>query len=888
MSAGIAFSRAVALAVGVAVLIALGVRAGMDAALFEGETWRLLAPRALFLLAAIPLVALLGHNSKASLSRTGFIASAAMRSLLLAVLCVALARPSHTEDTTRVAVVALVDVSSSISDEALHRAETWVQALRARGEIDSVEVATFARSSERVEAGAAFVRIANEVPATDIASALGFGETLFPPEHVRRIWLLSDGVETYGSAESAATALSSRGVRLFTTTLSGERAREIAITQLSFPEELRAGQPFEVRVALTSTTETRARVRLYQDGRLVGLDAVRDVALREGQNEIAFRTVVAERGTVELRAELETAVEGVEADRFRENDVFSRSATVIGRPRVLVLSPEPARMEGFARVLAAAEIDPDIRTPRGLPENLTYYDMIVLANTPVDQVAADSEARLDRYVREGGTLLVSGGEHALGPGGWQGTRLARILPVSLEGERRRDTPSLALALVIDRSGSMAGEKMELAKEAARATAEVLSPDDALLVIGFDSVAERFVPLQSAGNRAAIQRDIGRLSPRGGTAIFPALDAAYQDLSTSRAASRHVILLTDGQTGESGLAELVSAMRGEGITVTTVGVGADVNRSLLSELADLGGGRSYITTDPSSVPRIFLSEATTMTQNSMVEEYVHAERVSDAAYLRGIEWAGAPLLRGYVATRMLARPSELLLRTDLGDPLLASRAVDRGTTLVWTSDLEGRYAADFLRWQGSPRLFGQLVRAHREEDEASFLPLEASVEDDALVLTADAFDANDDFLHNVSIHARIDGPLHSDAQTTTEIDLLPTAPGRYSARMPLTLFGAYAVQAVHAVDGIPYGSSRANPVFPYPREFVSLVPNAAAMSALAQAGNGHVIEDEASLAALLHLEADEHVETRRELTPWVLFMGLLVLALDVLVRRFARA
>ncbi len=885
--------RAIAFAAGISVLIALGVRAGIDAAVFggqswSGETWRLLAPRALFLLAGIPFVFLLGLDSKASLSRTGFVVTAAMRSLLLAMLCVALARPSHTEDTTRVAVVALVDVSASVSDDALARAETWVAALRARGDVASVEVATFARTSERAARGTALARIDHGVPATDIASALGFGETLFPPEHVRRIWLLSDGIETHGSAETAANALASRDVRLFTTTLTGERAREIAITQLSFPEELRAGQPFEVRVALTSTTETRTRVRLYQDGRLVGLDAVREVALHEGQNEVAFRTVVPERGTVELRAELETAIEGMAADRFRENDAFSRSATVIGRPRVLVLSPEPSRMEGFARVLAAAEIDPDIRAPRGLPENTSYYDMVVLANTPVDQVPADAETRLERYVREGGTLLVSGGAHALGPGGWQGTRLSRILPVSLEGERRRDTPSLALALVIDRSGSMAGEKMELAKEAARATAEVLSPDDALLVIGFDSVAERFVPLQSAGNRAAIQRDIGRLSPRGGTAIFPALDAAYQDLSASHAASRHVILLTDGQTGESGLAELTSAMRAEGITVTTVGVGTDVNRALLSELADLGGGRSYFTTDPSSVPRIFLSEATTMTQNSMVEEYVHAERVSEVAYLRSIEWSAAPLLRGYVATRMLPRPSELLLRTDLGDPLLASRAVDRGTTLVWTSDLEGRYAADFLRWQGSPRLFGSLVRAHREEDEASFLPLDASVEDDALVLTADAFDANDNFLHDVSIHARIDGPLHSDAQTTTELELLPTAPGRYSARMPLTLFGAYAVQAVHALGGVPYGSSRANPVFPYPREFASLVPNEAAMSALAQTGRGAVIVDEAGLSSLTHLDAEEHVETHRELTPWVLLLGLVLLAFDVLVRRFARA
>jgi hypothetical protein len=224
---------------------------------------------------------------------------------------------------------------------------------------------------------------------------------------------------------------------------------------------------------------------------------------------------------------------------------------------------------------------------------------------------------------------------------------------------------------------------------------------------------------------------------------------------------------------------------------------------------------------------------------------------------------------------------------LRDPLLASRAVDRGTTLVWTSDLEGRYAADFLRWQGSPRLFGQLVRAHREEDEASFLPLEATMEGDDLVLTADALDANDNFLRDVSIHARVDGPLHAPTQTTTELDLLPVAPGRYRARMPLTHFGAYAVQATHALAGVTYGTSRANPVFPYPREFASVGPDHAAMRALAEAGNGAVIEA-SELAMLTEIEASEHVERHREWTPWVLALGLVLLVFDVLVRRFTRA
>ena len=178
----------------------------------------------------------------------------------------------------------------------------------------------------------------------------------------------------------------------------------------------------------------------------------------------------------------------------------------------------------------------------------------------------------------------------------------------MDSERRRDEHSLALALVIDCSGSMSGQKMELAKDAAKASAELIGPDDALAVIGFSSEPERMVRMQSAqATVSRIEQSIARLSAQGGTAIFPALDAAFQDLLSTTARVKHVILLTDGQTQEAGIAELVQAMRAENITVSTVGLGADVNRSLLQQAANLGGGRAYFTNDPANVPRIFVRE-----------------------------------------------------------------------------------------------------------------------------------------------------------------------------------------------------------------------------------------------------------------------------------------
>ena len=93
---------------------------------------------------------------------------------------------------------------------------------------------------------------------------------------------------------------------------------------------------------------------------------------------------------------------------------------------------------------------------------------------------------------------------------------------------------------------MNGLPLEMAKQAAKATADTLAADDLLEVIAFDSQPTRIVRMTPAKHRARIQNDIARIQPGGGTDIEPALDLAYRDLVVTRARKKHVILLTDGQ------------------------------------------------------------------------------------------------------------------------------------------------------------------------------------------------------------------------------------------------------------------------------------------------------------------------------------------------------
>jgi uncharacterized membrane protein/uncharacterized protein YegL len=571
------------------------------------------------------------------------------------------------------------------------------------------------------------------------------------------------------------------------------------VDSLTAPDEIRPHAPFDLQVHLLSDRAGQARLRLERDGKPNTPDAERTVALGAGGTTVAWTTSVDEPGTSLFRVRIIAAAH----DAHLENDTGVLAVATEHDPRVLFVEGGPVGTDTpFARALEAERIAVDVRAPDEMPAGaeLARYDLVAISDVSRAELGDKRMQALDAFVRAGGGLLMAGGAQSFGAGGYGASRLEAILPVRLDLPEKQDEATLALALVIDKSGSMGGPKMELTKEAARATAEMMPPSDLIAVVVFDSQAAPVVRLQRAANRARILTDISRIQASGGTNILAGLREAVDELLTARARKKHVILLSDGQSGYDGISDLLETAAAAPITVSAVGVGEGADQTLLQMIATRGGGRFYHTRDPASIPRIFSKETSQIGRASLVEAPTRARARKHAELLSGVALETAPALRGYALTR--PRPqADLIVATDSGDPLLARWQIGLGLVAAWTSDVKSRWSADWLRWPNFGKFWAQVARTTMRRHAASHFPLKATLDGATVSVALDAIGADDRFMGGLDgvveiVTAQTAGgtaappgsssppsasaSAASAAPSARKVALTETAPGRYEA------------------------------------------------------------------------------------------------------------
>ncbi len=870
----------------------------------KGVTYQLLDPKILGLVMIAPWFVAVIPKSLADLPWPQRFLSVILRIAFVALIALGLSKLVKTTTTEKTCTVYLIDVSNSVPDEALADAQAVVDdAIATKPEDAVVRVVTFAKRPRVVDPSADGKLLiarhgdtnqagnpSDEGAGSNLQSGLQLAYGLYPPSYLKRAVIMSDGVQTDGDVLAEASRAREFGIRLFTVPYTRPAPAEVALQSLKLPDQVKLGETFEAKAQIYASRATTARARLAQGESPNGLDPLKRLELKAGPNEVVFKSVVRLAGAVTYTLELDQIGE----DHFVENNSVATTIAVPGPPSVLYIEGTPEHAGPLSQALRAQQFDVDMRPPVGFPgslKELERFDFVIVSDVEKAALELSAQDLIERYVRDlGGGFLFAGGEQGYGLGGWYRSTIERILPVRMDNEKKKEMPSVALALVIDRSGSMAGTAMEMAKAAAKATVETLSPDDLIEVIAFDSTPQRFVKLQPARNRTRINADISRIQPNGGTEIFGALDAAFQDMTVAQARRKHVILLTDGRAPPGGIKELVSSMVAEQMTVTSVGLGNDLDEGLLRTIAETGGGRFHAVSDANNLPKVFTKETELITRAAAVEEFFEVKQTGEAQFLKGVNVGGAGYLHGYVSTQLKPAPAEeLLVSGDTGEPILARWRVGLGWSLAWTSDVKTRWAVEWVKWPGWAPFWGQLVREHMRQKSTRELDMKAEMVGGSLKASIDAFSPDERFENNLTSVLTIIGPTTKAEKPDPperKVPMRQVAPGRYEVDVPMEKYGSFMLKAEHQKE-LADGSRKVVAVSyghvsnPYPREYASFEPDRATMERVALAGGGVMNPPDAKT---VFDPNGEKITAYDDLWSKFIFLAIAVFVLDLFVRR----
>ena len=857
-----------------------------------------------FLLLIVPMAVVLGIGFAKSLSdfpRSQRIVSLVTRSLLALMMVLALAGLTWRHQTDEQFVLFVIDQSQSVGENARTAADDFLKLAAeskgshrvaylpfaaAPGEISDqipLEVGGGALSGAKKsgvtgdslpadnDPDSLPLAASEESPATNLAAAIEAAAGSIPQGYVPQIVILTDGNQTQGNAAAAAARCS---IPISTIPLPARSEPEVQVSEIRVPPEVLEGEPFFVDVTVTSNHDDAGLLEVFRGDHKV-ISERRD--LKAGENRFRFQqTVEGDR-----MAAFKVRVSGLKQDTLLDNNADAGLVYMAGKPRVLIIESDPNLIRDLAYALEDEGIQADVRPPQGMPdslEGLQNYELVMLSNVPATALTQQQMEIARTWVQDlGGGFIMLGGEQSFGLGGYYKTTLEEILPVRSDFEKEKEKPSLAIIMVIDRSGSMDGDKLEMAKTAARSAVELLGNRDQIAVLAFDDQTQILSEMQSASNKGKISDEISQLTSGGGTSMYPAMEMSFKMLNSTSAKLKHVIMLTDGisNTGDfEGLAQQMAAAK---ITLSTVAIGGEgaTDPVILESIARIGRGRYYLAEDPSQVPQIFAKETMTASKSAIDEQPFVPQVIRATHALAELDMESAPFLLGYVTTR--PKPTcEVILATEKGDPLLAWWRYGLGMTAAFTSDAKSRWAAEWLTWPGYGKFWTQVVRQTMRKSETKGIQIESVRDGLRTHLNIDAVNEAGAFLNQSEVDVTIIDPQLK----RTPLNLPQMAPGRYSGEFDSSISGAYNLEIAVKKDGQVISRQSRGLMVGYNDELRIQATNDALLREISTISGGRFNPSAKDIFDRPGIRTTRPTE----LWPWLLTFSALLLVLDVALRR----
>ena len=588
----------------------------------------------------------------------------------------------------------------------------------------------------------------SDLEATDIASALQYAATLFEHPESARIVLLSDGAETDNEATKVIRSIAAQGIKVDTVYFPQEDQEvEVQLLGVVTPNKsLRVGETFALELTLQSKIgnnnqyvmvqlydndeqSAAQRVELTGDVQTVRLETSFSVP---GMHKLSFEIFDARQEGVELSPEQDSSLKNNILNSYMYLEVFEK---------VLIVERNDGESANVQEMLAetmdvtVVNIADDTAMPKTV-DDLRAFDEVIMCNVANADMPEGFAEVLHSYVYDvgGGLFTIAGHADGSTDGNWQANAYTRedmykttyqnMLPVEIINY----TPPIAVMIIIDRSGSMweqsSGQAFEKSKfyaagQGAEACLDELSDRDYVGIMTLTEGAVEEAKLtprpQRAKILAAIDSAVNKDNLGNGTVYWPALAAARQALlANTKVEKRHIILVTDGEPGDSveEYTEQAKLNAESGITMSVVGVQCtEAAKKAMVALVEAAGGDSSDFYDIQDV----LNVATSM------REDLAAPEIKDVMYesfqptissvtnvVNNIRQEDMPTLDGFFGSKLKSGATEILSAEYV--PVYAQWQYGKGMVGSFMCDLSGIWSSDFVQSETAGTLINNIVNA----------------------------------------------------------------------------------------------------------------------------------------------------------------------------------
>ncbi len=657
---------------------------------------RLLAPEWLFLL---PLLALIGWKYK-------FLRLLdPLRAAALAAFVLALAHPVFNRGGSEMDLWVMIDQSNSTGGLPADQATELHSILeKAKHPGDRIRLVDF--SGESILRGKGDPVFSSMLSGTRMEDALSYVLAQMDKTRTNRVLMVTDGYSTQPLDVITARLIEEK-IPVDYRIAAPDMSDDIRIADIQRPPRIRPGEASTLTFDIVGNPSKNGPIPWK--------------VVKNGGSTISG-TATLDKGRATVRLTDRSSTPGVaaydisvlpEKDTVTLNNTAECVMEITGGNRILLLSAyETDPMEPFLKAQGFDVARPT--DPMKLNANsLTGVGLVVINNIPAAEISTDFLKGLDFYIKEqGGGFLMCGGSNSFGSGGYFSSAIDELLPVSMELKNDKIKLMTAMAIVLDRSGSMAmaagsggRTKMDLANSGVVQAIKLLGAEDFVSVHAIDSSPHAVVSMCNVGeNREKMLKVVPKIeSLGGGIFIGEALRAGWRQLKQTDFGNRHIILFADAADSEEpdDYKKTLADMRNNGATVSVIAMGTptDCDADLLKEIAKLGEGRIFFCDNPKDIPHVFAQETVSVARATFIREVTPLQSVAGWNQISPVRMEWPASVNAYNLCYLREGATAAAISGDsYKAPLVAFWNRGSGRSAAVTFPTGGKYGANVLAWK----------------------------------------------------------------------------------------------------------------------------------------------------------------------------------------------